>query len=187
MTDAINSELIARAQRGNAEAVGRLYEEFHQSIFRYLYYRTADLQTAEDLTSEVFLKMVKGLPGYYSKNVPFKAWLFQIARNLAIDHHRRDNTHPITSIEENIPAANNDRDQIIENRLDSNTLKDALVRLNDEQRDVILMRFIEGMPIAQVAAALHKSEDAVKGLQRRALNALRANLYLMEGDYAGIR
>jgi RNA polymerase sigma-70 factor (ECF subfamily) len=186
MTDSINSELIVRAQRGNAEAVGRLYEENHQSIFRYLSYRTTDLQTAEDLTSEVFLKMVQALPGYLPKNVPFKAWLFRIARNLAIDHQRRNNTHPTINIEENMPIVDNQRDQNMEDCLDSIILKHALARLNDEQRDVILMRFVEGMPIVQVAMTLHKSEDAIKGLQRRALNAIRTNLYFKEGDRAGI-
>ncbi len=186
MIDSINSELIERAQRGSAEAVGKLYEEHHQSIFRYLYYRSTDLQTAQDLTSEVFLKMVQALPGYHHRNIPFKAWLFQIARNLAIDHHRRDNTHPTSQIEEEMPAADNPPDQNVENCLDSIALKHALIRLNDEQRDVILMRFVEGMPIEQVAVTLHKSQDAVKGLQRRALSALRTNLAYQEGDHAEI-
>jgi RNA polymerase sigma factor, sigma-70 family len=186
MTDLINSELILRAQRGNAEAVGRLYEENHQSIFRYLYYRTTDLQTAEDLTSEVFLKMVVALPAYLPKKVPFKAWLFQIARNLAIDHYRRNSTHPIINIEEDMLIIGNHQEQNTEDCLDSIVLKHALDRLNDEQRDVILMRFVEGMPIVQVALTLHKSEDAIKGLQRRALTALRSNLYFKESENAGI-
>jgi RNA polymerase sigma-70 factor, ECF subfamily len=173
MTDTISSTLITRAQRGSPEAISDLYAAFHQSIYRYLYYRTSDFQTAEDLTSEVFLKMVQFLPLYRRDNSVFQAWLFQIARNLAIDHYRRSSTHPVLPLEENLDSDSLDLDQTVDFNFNCEELAQALGKLNDVQRDVLLLRFIEGIPIAETARILHKSEDAIKALQRRGLAVLR--------------
>ena len=97
-----SNHMVERAQRGNREALGALYTDHHQKIYRYLYYRTGDPQTAEDLTADVFLKMVQALPGYQVGSIPFQAWLYQIARNLAIDHYRRKSAHPLETIQENL-------------------------------------------------------------------------------------
>jgi RNA polymerase sigma-70 factor, ECF subfamily len=173
MTDPISANLITRAQRGSLEAVSALYATFHQSIYRYLYYRTNDFRTAEDLTSEVFLRMVQSLPLYRSDASLFQAWLFQIARNLAIDHYRRSSTHPTLSLDEDLDSDSLDIDQTIEFKFTCEELAQAMTKINDPQRDVLLLRFIEGMPIAETAKVLHKSEDAIKALQRRGLAALR--------------
>ena len=117
--------------------------------------------------------MLRGLPGYHPQKVPFQAWLFQIARNLAIDHYRSMNRRNHLQLEENLTAGQDNPVATVERGLNGENLRKALAHLSDDQRDVILMRFVSGMPIAQVAQALHKSEDAVKGLQRRALSALR--------------
>ena len=97
-------DLVTRAQKGSADAAGQLYERHYRSIFRYLFYRTGDQQAAEDLTGEVFLKMVQALPAYRVTSATFRTWLFQIARNLSIDHFRRSQTHPVVTLEEYIPA-----------------------------------------------------------------------------------
>ena len=166
-------DLVSRAQRGNVDATGQLYERHYQSIFRYLYYRTGDQPTAEDLTADVFLKMVQALPGYRVTAASFRTWLFQIARNLSIDHFRRGRAHPQENMEEGFPSSGPHPEAATDRSLSAEGLRQALGQLSDEQRDVVVMRFIEGMPLAEVAAALHKSEDAVKGLQRRGLTALR--------------
>jgi RNA polymerase sigma-70 factor (ECF subfamily) len=184
MANIFNTDLVFRAQKGSAEAIGELFELYHQPIFRYLYYRTSDPNTAEDLTGDVFLRMVRALPGYRIQNLPFQAWLFQIARNVAIDHYRKNSNHPEVEFHENIPAAAGDPDTVLELTLTSEILKQALIRLNEDQRDVILLRFVEQMPIALVAQTLHKSEDAVKGLQRRALMALKEYLEFKEHNHA---
>ena len=173
MTDTVSANLITRAQRGSPEDVGALYGAFHQSIYRYLYYRTSDFQTAEDLTSEVFLRMVQSLSLYRIYITPFQAWLFQIARNLAIDHYRRSNTHPVLPLDENLDSDSLDLDQTVDFKFTCEELAQALAKMNDMQRDVLLLRFIEGMPIAETARVLHKSEDAIKALQRRGLATLR--------------
>jgi len=175
-------DLVTRAQKGSVDAAGQLYERHYRSIFRYLFYRTGDQNAAEDLTGEVFLKMVQALPTYRVTAATFRTWLFQIARNLSIDHFRRFKNHPVVTLEEHIPAGDESPENTVDNRLSGYRLQQALAQLGDEQRDVVVMRFIEGMPVAEVAGTLHKSEDAVKGLQRRALIALRDLLQPTEDD-----
>ncbi len=186
MTNASNDELVTRAQDGAAEAISCLFENNYQKIYRFLYYRVGDTHIAEDLTSEVFLKMIQALPGYRIRNVPFQAWLFQIARNLAIDHHRKQALHMNTELHENIKEPAQPMDEIIEKRLSSELLHSTLKKLTDDQRDVIILRFIEGMSLTQVAGILHKSEDAIKGLQHRALISLRGLLYNPEVKHVKI-
>jgi RNA polymerase sigma-70 factor (ECF subfamily) len=173
MTEAASNDLITRAQSGNPEACGALYTRYHQAIYRYLYYRTGDPHTAEDLTSEVFLKMVLALPRYRLQSVPFQAWLFQIARNQAIDHFRRSSARPTASLNESLASQAPDVDSAIDFRLTSANLKHCLDRIEETHRDVLLLRFIDDLSIADTASALHKTEDSIKGLQRRALAALR--------------
>ena len=179
----LNTDLVLRAQKGNAEAIGELFEQYHQPIYRYLYYRTSDPITAEDLTADVFLRMVRALPGYRNQNLPFQAWLFQIARNMAIDYYRKNANHPQVEFHENLPAVSGNPDALVDITLTSAVLAKAVDRLNEDQRDVILLRFVEEMPIALVAQTLNKTEDAVKGLQRRALMALKEFLEFKEQDH----
>lgn len=176
-------DLNAHAQRGSPEDAGILYSRFHQSIYRYLLYRTGDARVAEDLTAEVFLKMVQALPSYHFESVPFQAWLFQVARNLAIDHYRRTNAHPATFINEDLDSEDPAIDREVENRLTTADLLKALERLEGTQRDVIALRFIEGLAIAEAAKILHKSEDSIKALQRRGLKMLRSLLANLEKDH----
>ncbi|MCI0519055.1 MAG: sigma-70 family RNA polymerase sigma factor [Chloroflexi bacterium] len=180
MLQALSPESIARAQRGDSAVIGEMYDRYRLGIFRYLYYRTGDLHAAEDLTSEVFLRMLRALEGYRPQSTPFEAWLYQIARNLAIDHYRRTAASPAAPLHEELPAEQETPDGRMERRLTSQLLAQALQGLNETQRDVILLRFVNGLSIAQAARTLHKSEDSVKALQRRGLAALREALAAME-------
>ena len=177
--------LIKKSKEGDASATGELYQNHRLGIFRYLFYRTGDMQSADDLTSEVFLRMVRFLPGFQIQNAPFRAWLFQIARNVLFDHYRKMNGRSEVQLEENMaehPIHSQPRP--VEGSLNSVTLQQALEMLSSEQRDVVVMRFVTGMSIAEVAHTLNKSEDAIKGLQRRALSNLRGVLSDWEIHYA---
>ena len=179
------TELVRRAQKGDVEAFGELYENFRVSIYRYMFYRTSDTQTADDLTSEVFLRMIRNLAGYQVQEATFQAWLFQIAHNLLTDHYRKMSVRNHVSLEEQgMSVQEADSSTAAERSLNSVTLRQALNRLTSEQRDVIVLRFVAGMPIAEVAQALNKSEDAIKGLQRRGLAELRQVLSDWEVTYA---
>jgi RNA polymerase sigma-70 factor (ECF subfamily) len=183
MPDDIPTDLILRAQNGDTTAIGALYERFHLSIFRYLYYRIGDRQAAEDLTADVFVRMIRSISTYRPRTVTFQAWLFQIARNIAIDHYRKMKHRNHAELEENMVDQVENVDASVDRSLTNAHLKEALAKLTDEQRDVLVMRFVANMPVAQVAQSLHKSEDAVKGLQRRGLVALRDILVEWEVSY----
>ena len=182
MTNSVPREVIIRAIDGSPEETGELYDRYQQSIFRYLYYRIGDPHIAEDLTADVFLRMVQALPSYRVGAVPFQAWLFQVARNVAIDHFRRTNAHPVVAMTENLLIEGQPLESVVDFRIASADLAAALARLDELQRDVLLLRFIEGLPIAETALILHKTEDSIKALQRRALLALRGMFTLEEKE-----
>lgn len=96
--------VIRRAQTGDRGAVGELYTPHRRDIFRYLYYQVGDAHAAEDLTSEVFIQMIRALPGYQARGLPFKAWLYRIARNAAIDYFRKMNRRQVMPLDDNIEA-----------------------------------------------------------------------------------
>jgi RNA polymerase sigma-70 factor (ECF subfamily) len=180
----VNTELINRAQKGDVAVIGALYEHFHLSVYRYLYYRVGNEQVAEDLTSEVFIRMLRFLSGFHPPSASFPSWLFQIARNLVADHFRSRDMKNNVELEESVISATDDIDTTVERKLNTDSLRKALDKLSEDQREVIVLRFIAGMPIAEVAQALDRSEDAIKGLQRRALIGLREILADWEISYA---
>jgi RNA polymerase sigma-70 factor (ECF subfamily) len=183
LLDILNPELIRRAQDGETIVVSDIYDRYQRGIFRYLYYRVGDQQTAEDLTSEVFLRMIEKLSSYQDHRISFQAWLFQIARNLSIDHYRKMRIRNNVQFEEEFPSPGEEPLELIDRELTSDKLNRALGELPDNQRDVIVMRFVVGMPIGEVAETLHKTDDSIKGLQRRALLALRNILTEWEVTY----
>lgn len=175
--------LIEQAQQQDNRAVSILYQKHHTDVFRYLYYLTGDIPTAEDLTSEVFIRMMKALPAYRQNGKPFKAWLIQIAKNLSADHFRQESRRSEDSLPENLPAMHETLDEKNQNSLNHETLQKALAALQDAQREVIIMRFVLELPLQDVARSMGKSEDAIKGLQRRGLLTLRKLLTEMEIYY----
>jgi len=165
--------LIARACRGDANAFGDLYEHYLTAIYRYVFYRVGDVAEAEDLTETVFLKAWEALDKYEVREVPFSAWLYRIAHNVIIDRHR---THkPAVSLESVLPLP--DETSGPEDQLDAleniETLAHALSQLSADYQQVLTLRFISGLSHAETGRVLNRSEEAVRVLQYRALNALR--------------
>lgn len=183
MLETVTTDTIAEAQDGNVQAITEIYERYHSSVFRYLYYRLGDRETAEDLTSEVFLKMMRALPDYRQQTAPFQAWLFQIARFLSIDHFRKNNHRQEVELTEIVTDQNPRIDTIVAQKLNAELLQQFLGKLPTDQREVLVMRFLVGMPITEVARVLHKSDDAIKGLQRRGLITMRLFFEKMEITY----
>ena len=183
MLEVLSPDQIRKAQDGETIVVGEIYDHYRGSIFRYLYYRVGDQQTAEDLTSEVFLRMIEKISYYQDQRTSFQAWLFQIARNLSIDYYRKRKTQTNIALEEDFPGTVEEPLELVDRELTSEKLTRALRKLSDNQRDVIVLRFVVGMPIGEVAETLHKTEDSIKGLQRRALLTLREILTEWEVTY----
>ena len=178
MPEPFDSELVAHAQRGEVNAIGALYDQHYQMIFRYLRARVEERQLAEDLTGEVFRRMLTGLPQYRPQGLPFRAWLFRIAHNLTIDYYRREGDYKAVPLEtaENRPEGEADPASALEQKLMFENAYRALSELEQSQREVLALRFLGGLSLRETALALNKTEDAVKALQRRGLIALRLTL-----------
>jgi RNA polymerase sigma-70 factor (ECF subfamily) len=178
LTDLSDAELVQQAQEGKMEAAGELYDRHNQPIFRYVWSRVGDAQLAEDLTGEVFTRMVVHLPNYRTTGIPFRAWLYRVAHNLIVDHHRREGSRVVVSLENatGLQSPESNPDGLVEERLALSRIRQALHRLDPAQREVVILRFWMGLPLREVAAMLDKSVAAVKGLQYRGLIALRVLL-----------
>jgi RNA polymerase sigma-70 factor, ECF subfamily len=173
------ARLIRQAQRGDAVACAALYDRHYDAVFRYCYYRVNDVSLAEDLASEVFVRMVEKLDSFRIRGRPLLAWLYTIARNLVTDAYRNDGRASHLPLEEaSTVSTDGERAlvQRVDRRLSADCLAAVLDRLTCEQRQVILLKFVEDLNNAQVARLMAKSEGAIKSLQHRALNALRRAL-----------
>lgn len=166
-------ELIRRAQEFDQEALGWLYQLFYPKLYNYAYLQLGNIQQAEDLASEVLLRVLESLKGYRFRGVPLTAWVFRIARNYLIDLHRRRQRRPQVGLYEGIPSAEDSPQAAAERATTQSELRLALTRLTEEQRQVIILKFVEGMDNASVARVLGRSQGAVKSLQHRALVSLR--------------
>ena len=178
MPNLSSPEIVELAQRGNEEAIGTLYDTHCQAVFRYFKARLGDPQTAEDLTGEVFRRMLTALPQYHATDLPFQAWLFRIAHNLLVDYYRRESSHTTIPLEEaeNTNAEEVDPALVVEEKLSMESAYQALSDLETSQRDVLALRFLSGLSLKETAFAMGRTEDAIKALQRRGLVALRLNL-----------
>lgn len=174
-------ELVARARQGDMDAIGSLYDQHRESIFRYLWLRLGDQPLAEDLAGDVFLRMLDALPRYQALGLPFRAWLYRIAHNMLVDYFRKTKNRTPISIEAlNEYKAIDDPPETVERRLLAEQVNAALSQLDQSQRDTVVLRFLMGLSLQETALALGKSEAAVKALQHRGLNALRRALYPVE-------
>lgn len=178
MPDPGDSKLVALAQGGNVDAIEALYDRHRASIFRYVWSRVGNRHSAEDLTGDVFLRMLAALPAYRTTEMPFRAWLYRIAHNLLVDHFRRENKRvfvPLNTVDE-WDAGGNDPSSTVEHKLDSERVRQALTRIDPSHREVVVLRFLCELSLEEVALILGKTEAAVKSLQHRGLAALRQAL-----------
>ncbi len=178
ITDDQVISLIPRCQRGDQVAVETLYMLYSDRIYRYLLARVGDPEQAADLTTEAFVRVIEHLSGFrLNRQRPaasFSAWLYRIAANLAADHHRRRRHPEQVSLEVALPLSGSDPgpDTVIEHQESVRRLAQALQALSEDQRLVIIGKFVEGMSNSEVAAWLGKTEGAIKSLQHRALQTL---------------
>jgi RNA polymerase sigma-70 factor (ECF subfamily) len=165
--------LVASARQGDSAAFGDLYERHLDVVYRYIFYRVGNRQDAEDLTEKVFLRAWDSI-GQFRANVPFEAWVFRIAHNTVIDHYRKrkDDTLPVEKTE--IPASQSgaEDEMIAEER--ATQLAEVISRLPAPQQHVLVLRFINGLNVREVAQIMDRNEGAVRVLQHRALQAVRA-------------
>jgi RNA polymerase sigma-70 factor (ECF subfamily) len=170
-------QLVLQAQAGNTEAFGALYDAYMERIYRFVYFRVEDQQTAEDITSQVFLKAWSNLDRFSFSRTPYLAWLYTIAHNAVIDHYR---TRKVTTALDDVQLSQPDQAEVVENEIDLTAemrlVKDALQTLTDDQQKVLSLKFIEGMSNHEIARHLGKREGAIRALQMRGLQALAKQL-----------
>jgi RNA polymerase sigma-70 factor (ECF subfamily) len=166
--------LVELARGGDSEAFGQLYDHYQGSVYRFVFYRTRSQALAEDLTSETFLRALRNMSGFRWQGKDFGAWLMTIARNLCTDHFKAGRTrleHSTDDMGVHDDATEGPEEAVLAG-LTNQVLLDGLRQLSDEQRDCLIMRFLQGLSIAETAEVLGRSEGAVKQLQLRGVRNL---------------
>ncbi len=176
LDDASIERLVDEARSGDPSAFGQLFDHFHLPIYRYIVSRVHSPTDTEDLTQLVFVKALEALPRYEARGIPFGGWLFRLARNTVIDFVRTRHEHAdLDGIGER-PGAEAGPDKVALEREDIAAVTAALATLTDEQREAIALRFFAGLSAREAAEAMGIQEGTVRGLQFRAISALRRRL-----------
>lgn len=177
--------LVVRAQAGDAQAFGEIYERYRDTVFRFVYFRVGNRPLAEDLTSETFLRALRKIGAFTWQGRDLGAWLVTIARNLVADHFKSGRYRLEVTTGDVLDADREDRgpegspETAVIDRLSNVDLLAAVKQLNPEQRQCIVLRFLNDCSVAETAIAMSKNEGAIKALQYRAVRTL-ARIYLAE-------
>lgn len=167
---AINEKaLLYRAQTGDKAAAETLYERYYLDIFTYLFYRVSNKSTAEKFSAEVFVRMIRRLPQFTNNKITFLAWLYEIARDLVEEKHPAYQPELITP-----DMLGSDYDP--EKQSANSCFKLALRHLNDQEKSIIVHRFVEGKSVKDLVKITNKSERAIQSLQHQALKSLQIAL-----------
>ncbi|MBI5054421.1 MAG: sigma-70 family RNA polymerase sigma factor [Chloroflexi bacterium] len=166
-------KLVAQSQQGDQDAFTTLYRNYVQAIYRYCFFRVQDSDQAEDLTADVFLKAVDGLPHYNERGLPFGAWLFRIAHDRVVDFYRKTGRHPVVELKDDFISDDLAPEVSIEITESHDRLYEAISHLTDEQQAVIQFRFMENWSLEDTGYMMNKTANAVKALQHRALQSLQ--------------
>ena len=166
--------LVELARQGDSEAFGLLYDHYQPSVYRFLFYRTRSSALAEDLTSETFFRALRSMQGFRWQGKDFGAWLMTIARNLTADHFKAGRTRLEQTTEDmqTLDSASDGPEVEVLSSLTNEALLKALGELPTEQRECLIMRFLQGLSIAETAEILGRSSGAVKQLQLRGVRNL---------------
>lgn len=174
--EAVVLALVARAQSGDTEAFGRLYDHFFLPIYRYTSFRVRS-ELVEDLVADVFVKAWEKLHKYQArKNIPFGAWLFRIARHTVIDAYRSQRNFEEVSEEYADPDDFNRADRAVRQKDLLRIVRGALDQLPRRYREVLLLSYVAQLPHREVARVLHSTEGGVRVLKMRALRKLESLL-----------
>jgi RNA polymerase sigma-70 factor (ECF subfamily) len=177
--------LVAQAQRGDPQAFARIFDAYVGPVHRFIASRVNRPTDAEDLTQLVFVKALEALPRYERRGIPFGGWLFRLARNAIIDQARtrRDHLSLVAATSRATEDAGPEATAFL--RDDIERVARALDDLTDDQREVIELRFFAGLSVSETADAMGRQDGTVRGLQFRALGALRRSLGIEVAAPAG--
>ena len=178
--DVSDEEILARASAGDRDAFGMLYERYVERIFNYVYYRTGNVNDAEDLTARVFQRAMNHIVNYTDRGVPFSAWLYRIAHNLVANWHRdRSRRQEIPISDAPLVAKGDAPEASLVHTEQQESLLRLIRSLPDERQTLLILKFVEHYSNAEIGTIMGRSEGAVKSLYHRTLLALRDEI----GDY----
>ena len=177
---ASDKTLLTRAQQLEEAALAEIYDRFSGPLYAYAYRQLGSQQLAEDFVAETFERFLKALQGGGGPDDHLQAYLYRITHNLITDHYRRDPPPPLALEEDRVPQEKNQPARVVEQREQADRIRRALHLLTDEQRQVVVLRFLEGWSTREVARTLGKSRGAVRAQQHRALASLER--ILSQGD-----
>jgi RNA polymerase sigma-70 factor, ECF subfamily len=169
-------KLLNRARALDKEALAEVHDRYYQSVYRYMTFRVSDLQTAEDLTGDVFTRFLYAINDRSAPPNTIRGWLFGTAQNVLKEHYRKQRKMNWTELDDSIAGLDQNPESRLEDRLNKEALREAIADLTPEQQHVLALRFGYGLPIKDVAETVNKSEGSVKMLQVRAINALTRRL-----------
>lgn len=168
----IEAALRERAEDLDPAALAEIYDQYAGKIYSYIYHRTGDAVLAEDLVGDVFVRMLEAVRSDRAWQTSLQGWLYRIAHNLIVDHFRRATKREGVELDERWMAAEHPT-HTFEGLFASNQLQLGMRFLTEEQQQVVVLKFVEGLSNVEVADVLGKSEGAIKALQHRGLSALR--------------
>lgn len=167
-------KLIKDAVRGKASAFGLLYDHYQPKIYRFVLIKVGRREEAEDLTHQVFLNAWQKISNYKDLGFPFSSWLYRIARNQVIDHYRtRKQEVSLEEVDAEISTDFGLNEKNIDDKRQLEKVMEALRGLREDYQEILIMRFVEDLSVKETAAAVEKSEGAVKLMQHRAVKELK--------------
>jgi RNA polymerase sigma-70 factor (ECF subfamily) len=171
-------ELVRRVQAGDPEGFGELYDRYVDVVFRFLYHRVGDRATAEDFTSETFVRALRRIDSLTFQGRDVGAWLVTIARNIVVDHVKssRYRLEVTTADMRDADRATDGPEEAVLQRLTNAELMAGIAQLSEDQQECLALRFLQGLSVAETAAAMGKKDGAVKALQHRAVRRLASLL-----------
>lgn len=171
-------ELIERA-RTDKEAFGELYERYVDRIYNYVYYRIGNAADAEDLTAKIFVRAMGHIANYQDQGVPFSAWLYRIAHNLVANWHRDRSRRQIIALDDIVQwhTSGENPEFFTELMEDKERLSQAIRRLPADRQELLILKFVERLPNAEIGDIMGRSEGAIKSLYHRTLISLREELH----------
>lgn len=172
--------LVIRAIGKDQEAFGELYDRHVVRVYRHIYYMVGNAAEAEDLTAQTFLRAWEAIGRYQVRGAPFVSWLLRIAHNMGVSHLRskRESSELHDGIVDH--KSQRDPESAYEQSAEEELVREAILKLREEQRQVIILRFIEDLEYPEVSAIIGKSVAAIRVIQHRALNSLRKQMKLMD-------
>jgi RNA polymerase sigma-70 factor (ECF subfamily) len=166
--------IVEAAKLGDASALSALYEHYFPKVYRYVASRLRASEDAEDVTEEIFLRIIDNVGSFAWRGLPFGAWVFRIARNEVVSHVRRQKTRGVSAqLTELIPDGGPDHTEQVEFALTFAMVREAIEKLPEAQRQVVSLRFVAGLSVAETAQTLKKTENNVKVLQHKAIAKLQ--------------